>query len=278
MTLLRQSGILFTSKNMRRTKIMKKIIAIVMSLVLFAGVAMLAGCGKKEEKKTLILATSADFPPYEFVGDDGAYAGIDIEVSKLIAEKLGMELQVENMDFNSVISSVQTGKADIGMSGITVTDERKQSVDFTDSYATGVQVIIVKEGSAIKTVDDLYATGAKYKIGVQLATTGDIYISGDIEDKKMSCSVEEYKTGADAVAALVAGKIDCVVIDNEPAKSFVAANSGLKILDTEYVTEDYAICVSKENTELRDQINTALKELIADGSVQKVVDKYISAE
>ena len=278
MTLLRQSGILFTSKNMRRTKIMKKIIAIVMSLVLFAGVAMLAGCGKKEEKKTLILATSADFPPYEFVGDDGAYAGIDIEVSKLIAEKLGMELQVENMDFNSVISSVQTGKADIGMSGITVTDERKQSVDFTDSYATGVQVIIVKEGSAIKTVDDLYVTGAKYKIGVQLATTGDIYISGDIEDKKMSCSVEEYKTGADAVAALVAGKIDCVVIDNEPAKSFVAANSGLKILDTEYVTEDYAICVSKENTELRDQINTALKELIADGSVQKVVDKYISAE
>lgn len=278
MTLLRQSGILFTSKNMRRTKIMKKIIAIVMSLVLFAGVAMLAGCGKKEEKKTLILATSADFPPYEFVGDDGAYAGIDIEVSKLIAEKLGMELQVENMDFNSVISSVQTGKADIGMSGITVTDERKQSVDFTDSYATGVQVIIVKEGSAIKTVDDLYATGAKYKIGVQLATTGDIYISGDIEDKKMSCSVEEYKTGADAVAALVAGKIDCVVIDNEPAKSFVAANSGLKILDTEYVTEDYAICVSKENTELRDQINTALKELIADGSVQKVVDKYIPAE
>lgn len=263
---------------MRRTKIMKKIIAIVMSLVLFAGVAMLAGCGKKEEKKTLILATSADFPPYEFVGDDGAYAGIDIEVSKLIAEKLGMELQVENMDFNSVISSVQTGKADIGMSGITVTDERKQSVDFTDSYATGVQVIIVKEGSAIKTVDDLYTTGAKYKIGVQLATTGDIYISGDIEDKKMSCSVEEYKTGADAVAALVAGKIDCVVIDNEPAKSFVAANSGLKILDTEYVTEDYAICVSKENTELRDQINTALKELIADGSVQKVVDKYISAE
>ena len=258
---------------------MKKIIAIVMSLVLLAGVAMLAGCGsKKEEKKTLILATSADFPPYEFVGNDGAYAGIDIEVSKLIAEKLGMELQVENMDFNSVISSVQTGKADIGMSGITVTDKRKQSVDFTDSYATGVQVIIVKEGSAIKTVDDLYATGAKYKIGVQLATTGDIYISDDIKKNKMSCSVEEYKTGADAVAALVAGKIDCVVIDNEPAKSFVAANSGLKILDTEYVTEDYAICVSKENTELRDQINTALKELIADGSVQKVVDKYIPAE
>lgn len=258
---------------------MKKITAIVMSLVLLASVAMLAGCGSKEtEKKTLTLATSADFPPYEFVGDDGNYAGIDIEVSKLIADKLGMELKVENMDFNSVISSVQTGKADIGMAGLTVTPDREKNVAFTDSYATGIQVVIVKNGSAIKTVDDLYAKGASYKIGVQLATTGDIYISDDINDKKMSCTVEEYKSGADAVAALVAGKIDCVVIDNEPAKSFVAANSGLSILETEFVTEDYAICVAKENTELKDQINGALKELIADGSVKKVQDKYIKAD
>lgn len=258
---------------------MKKITAIVMSLVLLASVAMLAGCGSKEtEKKTLTLATSADFPPYEFVGDDGNYAGIDIEVSKLIADKLGMELKVENMDFNSVISSVQTGKADIGMAGLTVTPDREKNVAFTDSYATGIQVVIVKNGSAIKTVDDLYAKGASYKIGVQLTTTGDIYISDDINDKKMSCTVEEYKSGADAVAALVAGKIDCVVIDNEPAKSFVAANSGLSILETEFVTEDYAICVAKENTELKDQINGALKELIADGSVKKVQDKYIKAD
>lgn len=258
---------------------MKKITAIVMSLVLLASVAMLAGCGSKEtEKKTLTLATSADFPPYEFVGDDGNYAGIDIEVSKLIADKLGMELKVENMDFNSVISSVQTGKADIGMAGLTVTPDREKNVAFTDSYATGIQVVIVKNGSAIKTVDDLYAKGASYKIGVQLTTTGDIYISDDIKDKKMSCTVEEYKSGADAVAALVAGKIDCVVIDNEPAKSFVAANSGLSILETEFVTEDYAICVAKENTELKDQINGALKELIADGSVKKVQDKYIKAD
>lgn len=258
---------------------MKKITAIVMSLVLLASVAMLAGCGSKEtEKKTLTLATSADFPPYEFVGDDGNYAGIDIEVSKLIADKLGMELKVENMDFNSVISSVQTGKADIGMAGLTVTPDREKNVAFTDSYATGIQVVIVKNGSAIKTVDDLYAKGASYKIGVQLTTTGDIYISDDISDKKMSCTVEEYKSGADAVAALVAGKIDCVVIDNEPAKSFVAANSGLSILETEFVTEDYAICVAKENTELKDQINGALKELIADGSVKKIQDKYIKAD
>lgn len=259
---------------------MKKFIAIVMSLVLVAGVFMLAGCGsdKDSEKKTLTLATSADFPPYEFVGDDGEYAGIDIEVSKLIAEKLGYELKVENMDFNSVITSVQNGKADIGMAGLTVTPDRLKSVAFTDSYATGVQVVIVKENSPIKTVDDLYAEGAQYKIGVQLATTGDIYISDDIADEKMSCSVEEYKAGADAVAALVAGKLDCVVIDNEPAKSFVAANDGLTILDTEFVTEDYAICIAKENTELCNSINKALKELIADGSVKKIQDKYITAD
>lgn len=262
---------------------MKKFIAIVMSLVLMVGVFMLAGCGSDKdaegtEKKTLTLATSADFPPYEFVGDDGEFAGIDIEVSKLIAEKLGYELKVENMDFNSVITSVQNGKADIGMAGLTVTPDRLENVDFTDSYATGVQVVIVKEGSPIKTVDDLYAEGAQYKIGVQLATTGDIYISDDIADKKMSCTVEEYKAGADAVAALVAGKIDCVVIDNEPAKSFVAANDGLTVLDTEFVTEDYAICIAKENTELRNSINGALKELIADGSVKKIQDKYIKAD
>lgn len=262
---------------------MKKILAIVMSLALVAGVFMLAGCGsdkdaENNEKKTLTLATSADFPPYEYVGDDGEYAGIDIEVSKLIAEKLGYELKVENMDFNSVITSVQNGKADIGMAGLTVTPDRLKSVAFTDSYATGVQVVIVKEGSPIKTVDDLYAEGAQYRIGVQLATTGDIYISDDIADKKMSCTVEEYKAGADAVAALVAGKLDCVVIDNEPAKSFVAANDGLTILDTEFVTEDYAICIAKENTELCTSINNALKELIADGSVKKIQDKYIKAD
>lgn len=258
---------------------MKKIISLVMVAALCLGVLSFAGCASKtEEKKTLTLATSADFPPYEYVGDDGAFAGIDVEVAGLIAEKLGYTLTVDNQDFNAVINSVQTGKDDIGMSGITVTENRKKNVNFTDSYATGVQVIIVKEGSKIATVDDLYADGVTYKIGVQLATTGDIYISDDIDKKKMSCTVEEYKTGADAVAALTSGKIDCVVIDNEPAKAFVAANEGLKILDTEYVTEDYAICVSKDNTELLNKINSALKELIADGSVQKVIDKHITAE
>ena len=259
---------------------MKKILALVMAALLVVGVFALAGCGKTEDNggAKLILATSADFPPYEYIDGNG-YAGIDIEIAGLIAEKLGRELVVENMNFNSIINAVETGKADIGMAGLTVSPERLESVDFTDSYATGVQAIIVPENSPIKTVEDIYADGAAYKFGVQLSTTGDIYISTEInDDKTLNGTVEQYTTGAEAVAALVAGKIDCVVIDNEPAKSFVAANKGLKVLDTEYAVEDYAICLAKENSELLEQVNTALAELKAEGKVDSIINKYIPAE
>lgn len=257
---------------------MKKIISLMMILAL--SVTMLCACGSKEEKveekKTLVMATNAEFPPYEYrEGDE--IVGIDAEIAKAIAEKLGMELKIEDMAFDSIIPAVQSGKADIGVAGMTVTDERKESVDFTDSYATGVQAIIVKEDSKITKADDLFVEGAGLKVGVQLGTTGDIYCSGDLADAK-SGEVEQYNKGADAVQALVTGKIDCVVIDNEPAKAFVAANEGLKILDTEYVREDYAIAVAKDNTELRDKVNEALKALIEDGTVQSIIDKYISAE
>lgn len=260
---------------------MKKIFALVMAVILVAGVFTLAGCGKTEDNngaEKLILATSADFPPYEYIEGNG-YAGIDIEIAGLIAKKLGRELAVENMNFNSIINAVETGKADIGMAGLTVNEDRLQSVDFTDSYATGVQAIIVPENSPIKTLDDIYADGAAYKFGVQLTTTGDIYISTEInDDKTLNGTVEQYTTGAEAVAALVAGKIDCVVIDNEPAKSFVAANKGLKVLDTEYAVEDYAICLAKGNTELLEQVNMALAELKADGTIDGIINKYIPAE
>lgn len=258
---------------------MKKILALVMAVILVAGIFTLAGCGKKDDEGAkLILATSADFPPYEYIeGSD--YAGIDIEIAGLIAEKLGRELVVENMNFNSIINAVETGKADIGMAGLTVNEDRLQSVNFTESYATGVQAIVVPENSPIKTVDDIYAEGAAYKFGVQLSTTGDIYISTEInDDKTLNGTVEQYTTGAEAVAALVAGKIDCVVIDNEPAKSFVAANKGLKVLDTEYAVEDYAICLAKDNTELLADVNKALAELKADGTIDGIINKYIPAE
>ena len=229
-------------------------------------------------QQTLTMATNAEFPPYEY-HEGEAIVGIDAEVAALIADKLGMKLKIVDTDFNSIIPGVQSGKYDMGMAGMTVTEDRLKSVNFSTSYATGVQVVIVKDGGKVTSVDDLFAEGASNKVGVQESTTGDIYTTGDIEKKGLG-SIERFNKGADAVAALIAGKVDCVVIDNEPAKAFVAANAdaGLKILDTEYVTEDYAICFAQSNTELQQKVDGALKELIADGSVQKIIDKYIKAE
>ncbi len=226
------------------------------------------------EAGKLHMATNAAFPPYEMVKDDGTYEGIDVEIATKIAEKLGLELVVDDMDFGSVITAVQTGKSDIGMAGMTVTDERKKNIDFTDSYATGKQVIIVKEGSDIKSADDL--TGKK--IGTQEGTTGYIYCADSVENGGFGEeNVTAYTNGAMAVQALVDGKVDCVVIDNEPAQKYVEANPGLVILETPFITEDYAIGVSKDNTALKDAVNSALKALIDDGTVQTIIDKYIKA-
>ena len=221
-------------------------------------------------KDELHMATNAQFPPYEYYEGEKV-VGIDAEMAAAIADKLDMKLVIDDMDFDAIITSVQQGRSDMGMAGMTVTPEREQSVAFSDSYATGIQSIIVKQGSAIKSVDDL---SEKTKIGVQLGTTGDIYAKDDFGDE----AVQEYDKGADAVQALIAGKIDCVIIDNEPAKSFVAANEGLEILKTSYAEEDYAICFKKDNTELQTKVNDALKELIADGTLQKIVNKYITAD
>lgn len=248
---------------------MKKILALVL-VCMFA----LTGMAMAE---TLKMGTNATFPPYEYYSDEtDDIIGIDAEVAALIAEKLGYELEIVDIEFDALIPAVVGGKVDFVMAGMTVTEERKQSVDFSDSYATGVQVVIVKEDSDITSVDDLFAEGANHKVGVQQGTTGDIYCSDDIEGAGLG-SIERFKAGTDAVLALTTGKVDCVVIDNEPAKNYVAANEGLKILDTEYVSEDYAIALAKDS-ELTEKINAALEELIADGSVQAVIDKYISAE
>ena len=251
-----------------------KILAVIMAVVLIG--AVFAACGKKqEETKKLVMATNAEFPPYEY-HDGNAIVGIDAEIAGLIAEKLGMELIIEDVAFDSIIPGVQSGKYSMGMAGMTVNEDRLKSVNFSDSYATGVQVVIVKEGSAIKSIDDV----AGKKIGVQTNTTGDIYATGDYgknEDGTENGNVVRYENGAVAVQALLDNKVDCVIIDNEPAKSYVKANKGLTILETEYVTEDYAICFAKENTELLEKINAALAELTADGSIKAIVDKYIPA-
>lgn len=256
---------------------MKKFTKIVSVLAALAIAVLCCGCGSKSMTATegkLIMATNAEFPPYEYKEGD-AIVGIDAEVAKLIADKLDLELEIADVDFDSIIPGVQSGKYDMGMAGMTVTDERKEKVNFSDSYATGVQVVIVKEDSDIKSIDDLEGK----KIGAQQGTTGYIYASDSVENGGYGEeNVTGYQNGALAVEALKGGKVDCVIIDNEPAKAYVAANEGLKILDTEYVTEDYAICFAKENTELQEKVNTALKELIEDGSVKKVVDKYIKAD
>ena len=247
---------------------MKKILAIALICMLsLTGMAM---------AETLKMATNAAFPPYEFYDDEtGEIVGIDAEVAAAICEKLGYELEIVDMDFDAIIPAITTGKVDFGMAGMTVTEERMQSVDFTTSYATGIQSVIVKEDSEITSVDDLFAEGANHKIGVQQGTTGDIYCSGDIEEAGLG-TIERYKNGTDAVLALTSGKVDCVVIDNQPSLKYVEANEGLKILDTEYAVEDYAIALAKDS-ELTEKINAALEELIADGTVQAIIDKYIAA-
>ena len=227
------------------------------------------------ESGKLHMSTNASFPPYEMVANDGSFEGIDVEVAGLIAEKLGLELVVDDMDFTAAMLAVQNGKSDIAMAGITVNEERQANMDFTESYATGVQVIIVPEGSSIATVDDL--ANAEL-IGTQDGTTGYIYCSDTPENGGYGEDhVVAYENGSVAIQALLAGQVDCVVIDNEPAKAYVAANPGLKILDTEFTVEDYAIAMKKGSTELMDLVNTARKELMDDGSVQAVVDKYIKA-
>ena len=256
---------------------MKKLLAFAITVVLIA--TCLVGCGGSDSKSDnkletvtegkLTMATNAEFPPYEYYEGEKV-VGIDAEVAEKIAEKLGLELEIADVSFDSIIPGVQSGKYDMGMAGMTVTDERKRSVNFSDSYATGIQSAIVKEDSPIKSIDDLDGK----KIGVQTATTGDIYASDDYGED----NVKRFENGAAAVAALTANKVDCVIIDNEPAKAYVEANKGLKILDTEYAVEDYAICFSKDSEELQKKVNDALNELKKDGSIQKIVDKYINAD
>ncbi len=251
---------------------MKKIIALALAmLMVLSTMSVLA-----EEKETLVMATNASFPPYEYY-DGETIVGIDAEIAAAIAGYLGYDFRIDDMEFDSIIAAVQSGKATFGMAGMTVTEERQLMVNFSESYATGVQVVIVKEDSAITSVDDLFAEGAKNVIGVQLSTTGDLYCTWDLEDAGLA-TVNRYPNGNEAVMALVAGKIDCVVIDNEPAKAYVAANTGLKILDTAYAVENYAACFAKENTELLEKFNEALAALTADGTIPAIIEKYIPSE
>ena len=244
---------------------MKKILSLALAACL--GIVALTGCSSTPD--VIKMGTNAAFPPYEYKEGE-AFVGIDVEIAEAIAKELGSTLEVVDMEFDSIITAVNQGEVTFGMAGMTVTDERKLEVDFTTSYATGVQSVIVAEDSDIASIDDLSGK----KIGVQLGTTGDIYATDDYG----SDFVTQYGKGADAVIALKGGDVDAVIIDNEPAKAFVAENEGLKILDTEYAVEDYAIAVKKGNQELLDNINAALEKLTADGTIDSIIAKYIKAE
>ena len=222
------------------------------------------------EDGVLIMSTNAAFPPYEMTNDAGEFEGIDVEMAGEIAKRLGLELQIDDMDFDAALLAVQQGKSDIAMAGITVSEDRLLVMDFSDSYANGVQVIIVPEDSDIASPDDLEGK----LIGTQRATTGNIYCVDEYGED----AVITYDNGLTAVQALTNGQLDCVIIDNAPAQSFVEANPGLKILDTAFAEEDYAIGVAKGNTQLLDAINSILAEMEADGTTQAIVDKYITAE
>lgn len=246
---------------------MKKLVVAALAVCMAAS---FIGCGKESsmDKDTLVMATNAEFPPYEYYdGDD--VVGIDVEIAQAVCDELGKELVVEDMAFDSIITSVASGKADFGLAGITITDTRKESVNFSDTYAHASQVVIVTEDSDITCVDDL--TGKT--LGVQLGTTGDIY-AGDVE----GAIVERYNKGFEAVQAMMTGKIDAVIIDQEPAKAFVAENEGIKILEEKFTEEDYAMAIAKDNDELVEAVNEALATLKASGKLDEIVAKYIKAE
>jgi len=257
---------------MKVSKILALALAVIMALAMFTGCA---NTNTDVNLETLTMGTNAAFPPYEFVDDNNNIVGIDAEIAAAVAEKLGMKLEIKDMAFDSLITAVDQGAVDIVLAGMTVTEERKESVNFTESYATGVQVVIVTEDSDIKSIDDLNGK----KIGVQSGTTGDIYCSSSPEDGGYGEeAVARYDNGALAVTALANKQVDCVVIDNEPAKEFVKANEGLKILETEFAVEDYAAAIAKSNTELLEKVNTAIAKLKAEGKIDEIISKYIKAE
>ena len=233
------------------------------------------------EEGKLIMSTNAQFPPYEMVADGEGFngtgfEGIDIEIASAIADKLGLELVIDDMEFDSALLAVQNNAADVMLAGLSYSEDRDQVMDFSDSYATGIQSVIVKEGSEV-TMDNL----GDYMIGTQRGTTGYLYASDTPENGGYGEDhVIGYDNGATAVQELINGTIDAVIIDNAPAQEYVSANAdaGLTILDGAWVEEQYCAAVDEGNEALLNAINTALNELIEDGTVQTIIDKYITAD
>ena len=266
---------------------MKKILSAILAVIAAISCCFSIASCTADSENCLIMVTDADFPPFEYLDDNENIVGFDIEVAEAIAEKLGMTLKIESIAFEKIFDEIENGKYDFGMAGLTVNEERKSQVMFSDTYATGIQSIIVKEDSEYTKLNDFFAgfdesgnpitAKINITIGVQKGTTGDTYASADpVEWGFEEKNVKKYTTGEEAVQALAEGKITAVIIDSEPAKSFVDKYSGLKILKTPYANESYAICVNKDNTELLGKINNALEELEKVGKLEEIQNKYIA--
>ena len=227
------------------------------------------GKGKALEDGVLDLATNAAFPPYEFYEGE-KMVGIDIEIAEAISQYLGYELKMHDMEFANIIASIENGKVDGGIAGMSVSPDRQENADFSAAYAKSVQLIILTKDSPIQSIDDLEGK----KIGAQMGTTGAIYAADDFGEE----NVQSFNTHADAIMAMQSKNVDAVICDEQTAKSFLETNDELKVMDTAYSEEEYAIALSKGNKELLDEVNEALKVLTEDGTIQKIIDKYIKAE
>ena len=239
-----------------------------------AATMLFAGCGKKEEAsdggkipETIVVGTNAEFPPFEFVNDDGDVDGFDMAVMKEVGKRIGSDVEIKNMEFKSLIGSMESGNLDVIAAGMTVTEERERKVDFSDSYYTAKQYVIQKENGDIKKAEDLEGL----TIAVQEGTTGDLLATDEIKDS----NVKRFKKGVDAVMDLKKGGSDVVIIDSNPAQEFIKANEGLELVKDLFEDEKYAFAVQKDNTKLKDAINDALDEMKDDGTFDKLVKEYI---
>lgn len=252
-------------------KTLKKIAALAGAVVLSA--TMLSGCANAKDADTLTFGTNAEFPPFEFVSSKGLidqYDGIDIAVAKQIGDDNGMSVSIENMEFDSLLIALQNGQIDAVIAGMTVTEERKEAVDFSTPYYVAKQVMIVKEGSDIKKAADM----ADKKIVVIQGYTGETCVND------MGYKYEAFKKGTEAVMELVNGKCDVVVIDSATAAKYIGDNEGLVIVedDEAFASEEYAIAVAKGNEELLVKINASIEKMIADGTINELSAKYAEGE
>lgn len=260
---------------------LNKLFTLALGATLAAG--SLASCGNSKDE--LVMVTEASFEPFESLDEDGNFVGIDIEIAKAFAESQGKELKINNIEFDAILPAIQTGKADFAAAGMTVTETRKQTVDFTDTYYSASQVVIVKKNStyASMTTKDAIETALNQSgitIGCQSGTTGNSYIVGD-EDLEFAglknAECQAFTTGYLACQSLQNGQIDAIIIDNEPAKLYLKNYSDLMILPVTLTEEDYAMAVQKGNTELLEKLNAFIKDIKENGKLKEIIDANLGA-